>query len=330
MAYLEGVPKYAFGTTFDFSQDETDSRMKEDEFKEYVIKALRLGCRHFDCSPIYKTQKLVGEALKEAIDSKIVSRKELFITSKLPPNMMRTENIETSIRKSLDELKLDYLDLFLIHAPFSTKYVSDDLFYPTGDDGDLLLDDEEGLLEAAWMKLVELKQQGFCKYIGLSNINLEQLLRLNKIFQVDVVQNEYHMYNQDRELFDQCEEIDVHYEAYAAFGSPEKCKQDGKPCFINDKLVNRISKECNLTIAQVNIQWIHHQPLSYVIKCDDINQLKENLDAVNSQTIPINDMIELDSLNRNVRVYCFDEHKGITKHREYPFKDELQNNGSSS
>lgn len=329
MAYLDDVPKYAFGTTFDVGQDE-GARMKEDEFKDYVIKALRLGCRHFDCAPLYKTQKFVGDALKEAIDSKIVTRKDLFITSKLPPNMMRPENIDTSIRKTLSELKLDYLDLFLIHAPFSTKHVEDDLFYPVDEDGTLLLDDEEGLLESAWTKLIELKQQGFCKYIGLSNVNLDQLLRLNSIFQVDVVQNEYHMYNQDREMFDQCEEIDVHFEAYAAFGSPEKAKQDGKPCFIDDKLVSRISKECNLTVAQINIQWIHHQPLSYVIKCDDVNQLKENLDAMNSQTIPLNDMIELDSLNRNVKIYSFEEHKGVTKHREYPFKDdEKHKNGST-
>lgn len=332
MAYLEAVPKYAFGTAYELASNELDSggagdKITEPQLRALIKGAIELGCRHFDCAPLYKTQHIVGQVLKEAIGSSSsssrLSRREFFIASKLPVNMMRPENIDRSIRRILDELQLNYLDLFLIHAPFSTKYTGEDEnIYPLdAKTGQILLDDQENLLEAAWLKLAELKRRGLVRYIGLSNVNLDQLSRLNSLYHVDVVQNEYHIYNQDRTIFDYCEELDVHFEAYAAFGSPIKAKLNNLPSFLTDPVVQRVARENNLTVAQVNIQWIHQQPLSYVIKCDTYQQLQENLDSIHNAKVPMNDMIELDSLNRNVRIYYFDEHQGITKHREYPFRD---------
>lgn len=394
MAYLRGVPKYAFGTAFDLvpdcdslpkgedssseasvnrvswtSQEEkqqlTDieasttscnkqpmanceqhdtlqqqqcdglplanaatlvpkhsTQMTEKQFKQFLKDAMKLGCRHFDCAPLYKTQHLVGQALSETIEKLSVPRQQFFITSKLPPNMMKPEDIERSIRSSIEELKVNYLDLFLIHAPFATRHnnQSDSSIYPVDTQtGETILDDDEQFLEKAWLKLVDLKRRGLTRYIGISNVNLEQLIRLNSLHHVDVVQNEYHIYNQDRELFDYCEEIDVHFEAYAAFGSPERARAKGLPCVFADPLVTHVARRNRITVAQVLMQWIHQQPLSYVIKCDNMKQLAENLKATKSCSVSVNEMIDLDTLNKNVRIYTFDEHRGLTKHREYPF-----------
>lgn len=320
MAYLNGIPKYGFGTAFDIGDGE--GKMTAQNFKELLERAIKLGCCHIDCAPLYGTQQLVGQVVKKVADS--VPRSKIFITSKLPVNMMRAENIDKCIRNTLNELQTTYLDLFLIHAPFSTQFVADNLIYPLDGEGNLLLDETEGLLESAWLKLVDLKQNGFVRYIGFSNINIEQLNRFNKIHQIDVVQNEYHLYNQDREIFDQCEELDVHYEAYAAFGCPPRAKLEDKPTFLTDPVVTRIGQANGMSNAQVMIQWLHQQPLSYVVRTDNISQLEENLYATTMKSrnlsLSMNDMIELDYLNKNLRLYLFDNYKGIARHKEYPFK----------
>uniref|UniRef100_A0A6G1SBM9 Alcohol dehydrogenase [NADP(+)] n=1 Tax=Aceria tosichella TaxID=561515 RepID=A0A6G1SBM9_9ACAR len=356
MAWLEDIPKYAFGTShdIDYESDEASGgpslaqvpessspqqpaeeaplqslqpppppRISPTRFKQLVMHAIRQGCRHFDCAPLYGTQRLVGECLREY--SGRVPRQKFFLTSKLPPNMMQVDHIQRSIRQSIDELQCSYLDLFLIHAPFATRYLHDDNHYPEDPaDGNLLLDESELILENAWRKLVELKKCGLTRYIGVSNVNMEQLLRLYAIHPIDVVQNEYHIYNQNRDLFDFCEEIDAHFEAYACMGNPVKCKQESRPCCMWDPVVRRVAESNSLTVAQTIIQWIHHQPLSYVIKCDNEQQLEENLEATELAELPVEDLIELDSLDRKLRVYTFAEHRGLTRHREYPFRDHYE------
>lgn len=237
---------------------------------------------------------------------------------------MRGEMIERSLKKTLTELNVDYLDLFLIHAPFSTKYFSDHEIYPLDDDKNLLLDQEEGLLENCWRKLVDLKRLGWCKFIGLSNINSEQLDRLNRIHQVDVVQNEYHLYNQDRALLDHCKKLGVHFEAYAAFGCPPKAELIRMQTIFDDAAVREIAGNNNYSVAQLVIQWLHQKPISYVIKSDNIQQFEENLGATKEFSLPISSISELDNLNKDARLYFYDFYNGIVKHREYPFKGQLR------
>lgn len=333
MTYLADIPKFGFGTAYDIG-DEGEDKTPADQFKAILRRAIELGCRHIDCAPLYGTQELVGQVLKEMVPS--IPRSEFFIASKLPVNMMREENVEKSLKKTLAELQLTYLDLFLIHAPFSTKYVSDNEFYPLDKDGNLLLDEDENLLEKAWLKLVDLKKKGFVRYIGLCNVNMEQVLRLNKLHQIDVAQNEYHLFNQDREFFDNCEEVDIHYEAYAGLGCPPRAKSENKPTFLTDPVVTRIASANKLSNAHVMIQWLHQQPLSYVIRSDNVEQVEENFRATSRRTLTINDMIELDSLNQNARLYTFNHYKGISEHPEYPFNgvhlrgSSSQSNGSKS
>lgn len=318
MAYLNTVPRYGFGTAFNVNDEgEGENPISEYDFVELLRRAIELGCRHFDCSPIYNTQLVVGDTLQEYF--KTTRRSEFFITSKLPVNMMRGENVERSLNTTLVELQLSYLDLFLIHAPFSTKHVADDQYYPLDKEGNLLTDYDVDLLENTWRKLIDLKEKGLVRYIGLSNVNMEQFNRMNAIYRVDVVQNEYHIYNSDKELFDHCEEKDVHFEAYAPFGCPLKRKLKNLENFYENRIVKQIALKHFITEPQVIIGWLHQQPLSYVVRTDNIKQLEENLEATKSVNLTLNDFIYLDSVNKNQRTYSYDNYKGLINHPEYPF-----------
>ena len=84
-----------------------------------VKKAIDVGYRHFDTAFLYKNEQQVGRAIGARLSR--VARQELFVTSKLPPNGMASERVEHFLDRSLANLKLDYLDLYLMHAPFASK-----------------------------------------------------------------------------------------------------------------------------------------------------------------------------------------------------------------
>lgn len=83
--------------------------------------AIDLGYRHFDCAYVYRNEKEVGEAIASKIAQGIVRREELYITSKLWNTFHRPGAVESALRKSLQNLGLTYLDLYLIHWPFAFK-----------------------------------------------------------------------------------------------------------------------------------------------------------------------------------------------------------------
>ena len=97
---------------------------KGNEVYVAVLEAIRIGYRHFDCAYIYRNEKEIGRALKDAMTAGLVKREELFITSKLWNSDHAPDRVEVAVRKSLHDLQLDYLDLYLMHWPvaFKTKH----------------------------------------------------------------------------------------------------------------------------------------------------------------------------------------------------------------
>lgn len=318
MAFNEAIPKYAFGTAFDIGDGK--GQIKAKKFKKMMIEAVKLGVRHFDCALMYKTHKLVGEVLREIVPS-LVTREELFITSKIPLNMIRIHYLEKSVYKILDDLGLEYVDALLLHGPFFIEHIADDDYWPLHKDTQILrMDYDIGLLERTWAKILAFKEKGLCRFAGVCNINVDQLKRLNSVEKVDIVQNEYHMYCQDRELFEQCDEFGTHFEAYAGFGSPLRAAAEGFPTVFTDPEIDRISKFRKVSRVEIVMTWLHVQPMSFVIRTDNLEQLKENLEAMGKRRISDDDIIRLDAHNHFLRTYRYDQYKGMVKHPEYPFK----------
>ncbi|MFR7810426.1 MAG: aldo/keto reductase [Butyricimonas faecihominis] len=100
---------------------------KANELHDAIISALKDGYRLIDCAAYYKNEEIIGAALQETFTSGLVKREELFITSKLWNNNHAPEHVEEALRKTLHDLRLDYLDLYLIHWPIALKH---DIEYP--------------------------------------------------------------------------------------------------------------------------------------------------------------------------------------------------------
>ena len=140
------------------------------EVKQAIIQALQIGYRHLDCAAIYKNEAEIGEAIAECIEQGIVKREDLWITSKLWNNAHRKEEVEVALSKTLSDLGLDYLDLYLVHWPVAFK---NEIEFAQGSDDYLSL--SEVPLSETWRAMQELQNKGLAKHIGTSNFSQKKL-----------------------------------------------------------------------------------------------------------------------------------------------------------
>ena len=130
------------------------------------------------------------------------------------------------MKQSLRALQLDFVDLYLVHSPVSFKYVSDDEFMPKDENGDMLLE-TKATLETIWSKMEDQVWRGRAKSIGLSNFNRRQIERIMKVAKIPPVnlQVEAHLYFQQKELRQVCENHNITIVAYGPLGSPGRSSE---------------------------------------------------------------------------------------------------------
>lgn len=97
-----------------------------------VYECIKVGARHIDCAAVYGNEVEVGRGIRKAISEGLVRREDLFIVGKLWQTFHAPEHVELGCQKTLDDLGLDYLDLYVIHFPFSLKFVPIEVRYPPG------------------------------------------------------------------------------------------------------------------------------------------------------------------------------------------------------
>jgi diketogulonate reductase-like aldo/keto reductase len=185
--------------------------------KEAVRISLEVGFRQFDCAERYRNEEQVGEAMRAVFEEGKVKRKDVFVGTKLWNSNHRPERVKPAFEASLRRLQLDYVDLYSIHTPFAFK--PGDEQEPKDKNGNVIYDDGVTLTDT-WKALESLVDEGRCKAIGLSNINLEQLKQVFDIARVKpaTVQVESHPYLPEWELLDYCKSKGIVIQAFAALG----------------------------------------------------------------------------------------------------------------
>ncbi|KAL0131927.1 hypothetical protein PUN28_000005 [Cardiocondyla obscurior] len=161
-------------------------KSKPGEVTQAVKDAIDIGYRHIDCAHIYGNEKEVGAAIDAKIKKGVVKREDLFITSKLWNTFHSPHLVEPAVKKTLANLGLDYLDLYLIHWPFG--YKEDGELFPTNPDGSVALSDVDYL--DTWKAMESVLSKGFTKNIGVSNFNSEQITRILENATVKPVTNQ--------------------------------------------------------------------------------------------------------------------------------------------
>ena len=294
-----------------------------DEIEQAVYQAIQVGYRHFDCAYEYRNEEGIGKAFQRAFKDGIVTREELFVVSKVWLTFTRTDRVKLCLKKSLDRLKLNYLDLYLIHWPLCFKQV-EDTYCPVGPDGQIAIDDSIDYLDT-WKGMEQVYQEGLVRAIGICNFNSQQLDRLIKNSKVIPVINqiESHPYLPQIELIDFCHRRNVAVTAYSPLGCPGM----QVPGFIkpehvtkklmNDPVVKEIAAKYSRSSAQVLLRYQIDRGIVVIPRTVFRDEMIDNLKIFEFK-LDGDDLKRLNGLACGWRSMT-NEYLGINKTKDYPF-----------
>lgn len=245
-----------------------------------VEAALEAGYRHIDCAAIYGNEPEVGEALQRVFSRGEIQREDVHITSKLWNNAHLKDDVEPALKKTLSDLKLDYLDLYLIHWPVAFRPGLEG--FPE-DDSDFLTPEQAPVAET-WAAMLEARSQGLTRHAGVSNFSARKLDRLaaSGAERPEMNQVELHPYLQQEELLNYCREHDILVTAYSPLGSsdrPDTMKGDDEPSLLDNEVVASIAEQHGASAAQVLIAWAVARDTVVIPKSTNPDHIRKNRES---------------------------------------------------
>ncbi|KAJ5986014.1 hypothetical protein N7522_013210 [Penicillium canescens] len=260
-----------------------------------VLVALQAGYRHIDTARCYGTEPAVGKAIKQSG----VPRSEIFVTSKLWNNKHHPDDVEQALQMSLDDLGLDYLDLFLMHWPVAFKR-GDDLF-PSDKDGNLITDDIDYV--DTYKAMEGLVESGKAKAIGISNFSRQEVERLlaNATIKPAVHQMELHPWLQQEDFYQFHREQGIHVTQYSPFGNQNEIygSREKHGQLVNDKTLVEIGKKYGKTSNQVALAWGIAHGRSVIPKSKSPERIMQNFDI--AFELDPTDIQKIDSIDKKLR-----------------------------
>ncbi|CAK1592962.1 unnamed protein product [Parnassius mnemosyne] len=259
------MPRFGLGTWL--GSMETSGDVKKGEVEDSVKWAIDAGYRHIDTASIYDTEDEVGKAINKKLAEGAVKREDLFVTTKLWNDAHAREAVVPALRKSLETLNLDYVDLYLIHWPIAQ--------YKNGTYYDV------DYLET-WEGMIEAKKLGLAKSIGVSNFNQQMLERLisKSSIKPAVLQVEINLNLQQPALREYCRQQNIVVTGYTPFGSifPNKARSDAPPPRVDDPTLVQIANKYNKTVPQIVLRYLVELNVIPIPKTLTKSRVEQNID----------------------------------------------------
>ena len=264
-----------------------------------VKTALDVGYKHIDCAAIYLNEHEIGEAFSSWFGQG-GKRDDLWITSKLWNDCHQPEHVEAALKKSLTDLQIDELDLYLIHWPIAQKHGV--IRVQSGDD---FIPIDQIPINDTWQAMEDCAKKGLCKSIGVSNFSQSKLQALldNASIKPAVNQVEAHPFFPQDELLEFCRRNDIAFTGYSPLGSgdrPDRMRADADPNLFDDEVIKSLAAERNITPGQVILAWAVNRGTVPIPKSSNESRLKENLAAAEIEFSP-EEMARISEANKNYR-----------------------------
>ena len=247
-----------------------------EECKQAVLNAIKTGYRLIDTAAVYMNEEAVGVAIKEAIDTGLVKREDLFITTKLWWSNASYDGAKKAFEISIKKLGLDYLDLYLLHQPFGDVY-------------------------GAWKAMEELYKAGKIKAIGVANFYRDKFEEFVTIVDTKPMLNqiELHPFYAQQTAIEEMK-------AYGCIPQAWGPLAEGKHGIFTHPVLTKIGEKYGKTAAQIALKWNAQRGVSIIPKSVHVDRMEQNL-SIWDFTLSEEDMKEIEKLTLN--------HSEIIDHR---------------
>lgn len=285
-------------------------KIPPDQVPQVVSQAIDLGYRHFDSACDYGNEAQTGEGLAAVFNAGKCRRDEVWVTSKLWNTYHAPQHVRPAIERTLRDLRLDYLDLYLIHFPISQRFVPFEERYPPGWHFDPTapnphMEFERVALHETWQAMEELVAAGLTRHIGVCNYNtglLRDLLNYASVFP-EVLQVELHPMLTQENLVRYAQEQQMVVTAFSSLGSPSYVPlgmAEESESLLDHATIRDIAARHNKTAAQVLLRWAIDRNTIVIPKSTHPERLKENITLFDFALTP-EEVTTISSLNQNRR-----------------------------
>lgn len=238
-------------------------QVDKEECERCVLDALKVGYRHIDTAQSYFNEEEVGNAIAKSG----IPREQIFLTTKVWVENYGYDETRKSVLESMRKLKTNYIDLVLLHQPFSDYY-------------------------GAWRALEDLYAEGVIKAIGVSNFYPDRLVDICSFARIKPMVNqvETHPHNQQIEAHEWMKKYGVQHEAWAPFG-------EGRGGMFEEPLLVEIGKKYGKTAAQVILRWDMQRNVVAIPKSTHIERMEQNFDIFDFE-LSEEDMAKIATLDK--------------------------------